>query len=85
MRDMGLLLQAPRLPCMETESYRELYALLCPAPPVRRVGQFSAAVLRYLFSPLPVECNHFTCAKSALAGEVTLLGGCAGHHCSEQT
>ena len=93
-RDTGLVLYAPQLPCVEVGSYKAIYTLCCHAPPVRRVGQLSAAVPWYLSaSPLPVKCNPFTWAKLVLAGEVTLqlrietlfsLGACAGH-CSEQT
>lgn len=92
-RDTALFLYAPRLPRMEAGSYKNIYALCCRAPPVRRVGQLSAAVPWYFSaSPLPVECNRFTWAKLVLAGEVTLqlcietrfsLGACAGH-CSER-
>lgn len=66
-------LYASRLPCTEAGSYRDIRALCCHAPPVRRVGQLSAAAPWYLSaSPLPVERNRFTRAKFVLAGEVTL-------------
>lgn len=72
-RDKGLLLYAPRLPCMEAGSCGDVYALCCHAPPVRRVGQRSAAVPRYPpASPLPDKSNHFTWTKLVLPGEVTL-------------